>query len=171
MTAPQTGMYGLVGFCDSPSPWLMIERSLAAVSDPAPVSAGTSGETPPRPCIPWHWTQPNWTNRCAPDAIVGSTVSTATLVVSPFLACLESRPRKKPKNPAANTRPSTSRITTPVTTSSGRSRFAIVATLTSCRARRNPGLPQPGLWKERGRERSKGSTSEPGRWVEWRGSC
>ena len=36
ITWPQTGMYGRVGFADSPRPWLMIVRSCAAVSEVAP---------------------------------------------------------------------------------------------------------------------------------------
>ena len=51
----------------------MMCDSCATVSAlPTVVSAGTSGEMPPRPWSPWHWTQANCTNVCAPAAIVGS---------------------------------------------------------------------------------------------------
>ncbi len=56
----------------------MIDRSSDGVSSFAtPVSAGTSGETPPRPSSPWHWAQANWTKSCAPAATCGSTAATA----------------------------------------------------------------------------------------------
>ena len=84
MTSPQTGMYGFVGFFDSPRPWSMMCDSCATVSAlPTVVSAGTSGETPPRPRSPWHWTHANWTNVCAPAAIVGSTEAVAEDGVCP----------------------------------------------------------------------------------------
>src|SRR3984893_11750058 len=73
ITTPQTGMYGFVGFFDSPSPWLMMRRSCAGVSERATVeSAGTSGETPPRPRSPWHCAQANNVKSCAPAATWGS---------------------------------------------------------------------------------------------------
>src|ERR1700693_3425652 len=73
MTTPQTGMYGLVGFFDSPSPWLIMRRSRVGVSARAMFeSAGTSGETPPRPRSPWHCAQANEEKSCAPAATGGS---------------------------------------------------------------------------------------------------
>ena len=61
-TSPQTGMYGFAGLADSPSPWSMIDRSRAAVRRVETwLSAGTSGDTPPRPSAPWHCAQANWT--------------------------------------------------------------------------------------------------------------
>ena len=62
----------------------MMWRSCAAVRlFPTASSAGTSGETPPFPCSPWHWAHANWTNVCAPAATVGSTCAAATVVVAP----------------------------------------------------------------------------------------
>ena len=76
--APQTGMYGCVGFADSPSPWLMMCVSWADRELwPTVFSAGTAGETPPRPCRPWHWAQANWTKSCAPAATCGDTFAEA----------------------------------------------------------------------------------------------
>jgi hypothetical protein len=50
MIPPHTGMYGLVGFFDSPRPWLMKLRICPAVSTLASgFSAGTYLETPPWP--------------------------------------------------------------------------------------------------------------------------
>src|SRR6266568_6081389 len=73
ITSPQTGMYGFVGFFDSPRPWSMIERSRAGVSWLATLlSAGTSGETPPRPRSPWHCAHANSEKSCAPAATCGS---------------------------------------------------------------------------------------------------
>ena len=47
----------------------MIELSWAVVSClPTLVSAGTSGETPPRPWTPWHCAHANPTKSCAPAA-------------------------------------------------------------------------------------------------------
>ncbi len=44
MTSPHTGMYGLVGFADSPRPWSMMCFNCATVSDlPTVVSAGNVG--------------------------------------------------------------------------------------------------------------------------------
>src|SRR6476620_6323546 len=89
ITSPHTGMYGRVGSFDSPRPWLMIERRLSAVSvRPALVSAGTYGETPPRPCSPWHWAQPNWTKSCAPGATCGFTGAETTVAVDDVCVCL-----------------------------------------------------------------------------------
>src|SRR6187401_2577142 len=51
----------------------MIELSWLTVSEsPMSCSAGTSEETPPLPCSPWHDEHANWTNRCAPIATWGS---------------------------------------------------------------------------------------------------
>ena len=52
----------------------MIERSFAGLNVlPIDVSAGTSGETPPLPCSPWHCAHANWTKLCPPEATCGST--------------------------------------------------------------------------------------------------
>ena len=40
---------------------------------PTVVSSGTSGETPPVPCSPWHWLQPNRTKSWAPAATAALT--------------------------------------------------------------------------------------------------
>ena len=73
ITAPQTGMYGLFGFADSPRPWSMIVRQLRDGQRLADdFSAGTSGETPPSRS-PWHWAHANWTKSWAPAATGGST--------------------------------------------------------------------------------------------------
>src|SRR6478609_2839313 len=37
---------------------------------PSVFSAGTSGDTPPAPPMPWHWAHANWTKSCAPAATV-----------------------------------------------------------------------------------------------------
>ena len=59
----------------------MMWRSCAAVRDfPIVSRAGTSGETPPLPCSPWHWAHANWTNVCAPAATTGSTVPEGAVV-------------------------------------------------------------------------------------------
>ena len=88
MTSPQTGMYGCFGFADSPSPWLMMCVSWATVRLwPTVFSAGTAGSTPPRPCMPWQSTQPNWTNVCAPAATCGDTFAGAAVVLGPT-ACV-----------------------------------------------------------------------------------
>src|SRR5581483_8595742 len=69
-------MYGCFGFADSPRPW-----SMMCVSWPTVrlvlilLRAGTAGSTPPRPCGPWHCTQANWTNVCAPAATAGETAA------------------------------------------------------------------------------------------------
>src|SRR5262245_41345114 len=46
-------------------------RTVSAL--PICFSGGTSGDTPPRPCRPWHDAQANWTKRCAPIATWGAT--------------------------------------------------------------------------------------------------
>ena len=66
-------MYGFLGFFDSPSPCVMIFVSWATVRNfPIGLSAGTSGDTPPRPCSPWQAAQANWTKSWPPAATCGS---------------------------------------------------------------------------------------------------
>src|SRR6266568_7084270 len=73
ITSPQTGMYGFVGFFDSPRPWSMMNLSRTGVTALATfVSDGTTGETPPRPWSPWHCAHANWEKSCAPAATCGS---------------------------------------------------------------------------------------------------
>ena len=69
ITGPQTGMKGRFGFFDSPRPCVMIVVSALTVSDlPTTFSAGTNGETPPRPRLPWQAEHANCTKSCAPAA-------------------------------------------------------------------------------------------------------
>jgi len=61
----------------------MIVRSFCALSAlPTLVRAGTSAETPPRPCSPWHCEHANWTKTWPPAATVGSSVGVAAAVTA-----------------------------------------------------------------------------------------
>jgi len=102
-------MYGFDGFFDAPSPWSMIVRSSAGWTFCATVvSAGTSDETPPRPCSPWHWAHANCTKMCAPAATAGSNVADDELTV-PVVVARVTCPTAQPPKAAANISPRTSR--------------------------------------------------------------
>ncbi len=103
----------------------MIDRSRCALSEfPTPVRAGTSGETPPRPCMPWHLAQANWTKTCAPAATFGSKAAPAVVVVAPpaatvtVFAFVVSCPTTQPTTAAANASPS-AMITMPASRTTG----------------------------------------------------
>jgi hypothetical protein len=105
-------MYGFVGFADSPRPWSMMWRSAAGVSfDATPFSAGTSGETPPRPFSPWHWAQAKVAKSWAPAATCGSTVAAAAAVTvaARGVVDLVARPTTQPPTANAKARPSATR--------------------------------------------------------------
>lgn len=62
ITPCQTGMNGRDGSPETPAPCSMIDVSSETVSVGATFcSAGTSGDTPPAPRLPWHWAHANWT--------------------------------------------------------------------------------------------------------------
>src|SRR5262249_15036965 len=76
----------------------------------APVSAGTSGETPPLPSRPWHCAQAKLTKSCAPAATFGSTACVGGDVETAVVAAVElfvARPRKTPPSSAAAAHAST----------------------------------------------------------------
>src|SRR5690349_20353942 len=50
---------------------------------PSWFTAGTSGETPPTPPMPWHCAQANWEKSCAPAATVALTFDAGGVVDSP----------------------------------------------------------------------------------------
>jgi hypothetical protein len=106
-------MYGFVGLADSPSPWSMMWRSSAAVSfDATPFSAGTSGETPPRPFSPWHWAQAKVAKSWAPAATWGSTVVAAAVVAATAEGGVDervARPTTQPPTAKMKARPSATR--------------------------------------------------------------
>ena len=54
---------------------------------PTLFNAGTAGSIPPRPCMPWQSTHPNWTKVCAPAATCGDTDAVAAVVLGPA-ACV-----------------------------------------------------------------------------------
>ena len=90
----------------------MMWRSAAAVRlDATPFSAGTSGETPPRPFSPWHWAQAKVAKSWAPAATCGSTVAAAAVVVAAALGVDErvARPTTQPPTAKMKARPSATR--------------------------------------------------------------
>src|SRR5581483_1245271 len=97
-----------------------------AVSLLAADSAGTSGETPPRPFGPWHWAQAKLTKSCAPWATSGLTllaagcvaVAAVTMVRAPFVA----RPRKTPPAKAPPTKTSAASTNTALADSGSQGR-------------------------------------------------
>src|SRR5579859_747543 len=115
-------MNGCVGFEEAPRPWSMICRSCAGVSLLAFFRAGTNGETPPRPSRPWHCAQAKLTKSCAPEAIFGSTVWLAAVVlgVAAAVVPLVARPRKMPPTSAPPAATSTISTTAPAQDSESR---------------------------------------------------
>jgi hypothetical protein len=102
-------MNGFVGFSDAPRPWSMIVRSWVGVSCFATlVSAGTSGETPPRPWSPWHCEQAKPTKSCAPAATCGS-IEPPLAATGAFVACRVAWPTAQPATAAAKARPTARR--------------------------------------------------------------
>src|SRR5690349_24909101 len=111
----------------------MIRRSWAGVSDWATfVSAGTSGETPPPPCGPWHCAQANWTKMCAPEATGALTAAAgavdATLVVAAVLD--PEWPITQPTTPAGTRSAKNNSQIAPSITGVGTPRGDMRATLT-----------------------------------------
>jgi hypothetical protein len=89
----------------------MMWRSCGAVScEATPLSAGTSGETPPRPLSPWHWAQAKVAKSWAPAATCGSTaVGAAATVVAPGVDARVALPTTQPPTANAKARPSATR--------------------------------------------------------------
>ena len=97
MTAPQTGMNGLVGLADSPRPCLIIWRSWAAVSDLPTCKRGNGRRDASPALVAVTCEHANWTKTCAPAATCGLTVDACWLEAAAIeLGCFVSRPRKKP---------------------------------------------------------------------------
>src|SRR5262249_23384245 len=110
ITWPHTGMYGCFGSADTPAPWLMMWPSCAAVSELAPVSAGTSGETPPLPSRPWRWAPAKLATSGAPAGTFGAAACVGGDVETAVVAAVElfvARPRKTPPSSAAAAHAST----------------------------------------------------------------
>ena len=132
MTPPQTGMYGLVGFADSPSPWSMIERSCAACSCFARGERRHVRRDAAAALFAVTLRARELHEVVRPAATCGSTVAevcaTTAFTVSVFV-CFVSRPMKKPAAAAAHASPRLSSTTIAAKTSEFPPRSALAISL------------------------------------------